>query len=197
MRKIILLDRDGVISLEKPRRFECTGDEHKGYILEPDELEFVPHALDALKLLKEKGFEVHVLSNQSAVGRGLLTLEKLDEITRKLVKEVSKHGGNIESVQYCVHRPEEDCWCRKPRPGMFIDLARAYDIDCEDTWFVGDSLTDIEPAKAVGCRSILVNSALNKHNPKDNIAEQQRPDYHAEDLYKAVTEIIVKDGKGA
>lgn len=196
VKKVVLLDRDGVINREQPNHYTQLGDEIKGYVLSPEQFEFLPRALDALKLLNDNDCKMHVLSNQSAVGRGLLSWETLGEITRKMVTEIRSHGGNIESVQYCTHRPKDECRCRKPRPGMFIDLARVYHIDYEQTWLVGDSLTDIEPAKALGCRTILVNSDLKTHSPSDDIEYRLKPDFFAEDLWEAVTEIILKNPNG-
>ena len=193
MEKIVILDRDGVINCEQPKRYDHAGDELKGYILSPDQFIFLPRALDAIKLLTEKRFRIHVLSNQSAVGRGLISRETLDEITEKMMTEVRQHGGNIESVQYCTHVPESLCRCRKPRPGMFIDLAGLYKIDFGETWFVGDKLTDMEPANSLGCRTILVESGLEKHNPSDKVKVTQRLDFYAVDLWEAVNEVIFKN----
>ena len=196
VKKVVLLDRDGVINREQTSYYTQSGNELKGYVLSPEQLEFLPRALDALRLLNENDYKIHVLSNQSAVGRGLLSWETLEEITRKMVSEIRSYGGDIESVQYCTHRPEDECRCRKPRSGMFIDLARVYHIDYEHAWFVGDSLTDIEPAKMVGCRTILVNSDLKKHSPFEHIEHQLKPDFFAEDLWEAVTEIILENPNG-
>ena len=184
MQELILMDRDGVINRER-----------KGYVLHPEQLEFLPDALKALRLLNKNGFRAHILSNQSPVGRGLLSMEMLNKITRHMVEIIRQHGGNIESIQYCPHRPDEKCRCRKPRSGLFHNLERVYNVNLPRTWFVGDKLTDIQAAQAVGCRTILVNSGADKYDSSEGFPDESTPDFFAKNLYEAVTQIILKEDK--
>ena len=103
----VLLDRDGVIN----RRIIG------GYVTCWEEFIFLPRALEGLRLLTEKNYQVAVVSNQAGVGKGLMTAADLQEITHKFIQDVEAHGGRICSVYYCTHRVEDNCSCRKPKPG--------------------------------------------------------------------------------
>jgi len=102
-KQIIFLDRDGVINRELD-----------GYVTEWSEFEFLPDALKALKFLKDKGWSVIVITNQSTIGRGYATKEAIEEIMAKMISEVQEAGGDILDVLYCPHTPEDACSCRKP-----------------------------------------------------------------------------------
>lgn len=144
----VLLDRDGVINRRIP----------DGYVTTWQDFEFLPRTLDALRLLTESSCQVVVVSNQAGVGKGLITLEGLEEITRRFVVEAEKHGGRIAGVYYCLHREEEECECRKPKPGLLLQAQRDHGFQFADTFFVGDSETDLRAAQCVGCPTVLVGS---------------------------------------
>ncbi len=145
----VLVDRDGVIN----RRIVG------GYVTCWEEFIFLPGALEGLRLLTEKNYQVAVVSNQAGVGKGLMTAADLQEITRKFVKEADAHGGRIRSVYYCTHRVEDDCPCRKPKPGLLLKAQAEHHFNFEDTFLIGDSESDLRAAKAVGCPSIMVSNA--------------------------------------
>ena len=149
MPRFVLLDRDGVIN----RR--VVG----GYVTCWEEFVFLPGALEGLRLLTEKNYYVIVVSNQAGVGKGLMTAADLQEITRKFVKEVDAHGGRIRSVYYCTHRAEDDCPCRKPRPGLLLKAQAEHHFSFEDAFLIGDSESDLMAARAVGCPAIMVSNA--------------------------------------
>jgi len=144
-RRAVLLDRDGVIT----RRRE-------DYVKSWDEVELLPGAADALARLCEAGYRVAVVTNQSAVGRGLMTMDTLDAIHRALDTVVGAAGGEIDAFLVCPHRPDAGCDCRKPRPGLLLQAARRLGIDLATTPMVGDQPSDVAAALAAGCRPILV-----------------------------------------
>ena len=149
MPRFVLLDRDGVINQR------IVG----GYVTCWEKFIFLPGALEGLRLLSEKDYQVTVVSNQAGVGKGLMTAAELQEITRKFVKEVDAHGGRIRSVYYCTHRAEDDCQCRKPKPGLLLKAQGEHHFTFEDTFLIGDSESDLLAAQAVGCPAIMVSNA--------------------------------------
>jgi len=143
--KLIVLDRDGVINHDS-----------EDYIKTPEEWRPLPGSLDAIAALNSAGFRVVVVSNQSGIGRGLFSETELDQIHRKMVSAVQAAGGEIAGIYYCPHRPEDDCDCRKPRPGLLERIKADFDISLAGIPLIGDKTTDLELARRVGARPILV-----------------------------------------
>jgi len=141
----VFLDRDGVIN-------ENRTDHVKAW----EEFRFLPNALEAIARLSRAGIKVFVITNQAVVNRGLVPRETVDAINQRMIEEVERHGGRIEAVAYCPHRPEEQCGCRKPQPGLILDLARRYRLDLRETVLIGDAASDLEAGQLAGCRTILV-----------------------------------------
>ena len=182
--KVVLLDRDGVINAD---RF--------GYITSWDEFTFLPGVKTALRLLAENAYHVHVVSNQSAVGRGLMTEAALDDITARMLSETRLEGGDIGSVHYCLHRPEDDCDCRKPKLGLVKEVVAKYNVDLTRSWLVGDKLTDMELGNAAGCRTILVKSGVLPEVERIRPAQPNTPRLICQDLLEAVRHIIGRQAK--
>lgn len=147
MARLILLDRDGVINAES-----------EAFIKEADEWQALPGSLAAIAQLKRRGFQVAVCSNQSGVGRGLMSEAALERIHDKLLAGLTELGAGLDAVRYCPHHPDDDCDCRKPRPGMLLDIMAELGATPAETVFVGDSLRDLEAAGAAGCRAALVRT---------------------------------------
>lgn len=143
----MFLDRDGVIN-------ENRVDHVKTW----DEFRWLPGALEGLRLLTEHGFRIFIVTNQAAVNRGLMTGSTLAEIHRRMISIAASHGAIITGMRFCPHRPEEACGCRKPRPGMLLDLAREHQVDLSAAYMIGDAPSDIAAGQAAGCRTILVLS---------------------------------------
>jgi histidinol-phosphate phosphatase family protein len=142
----VLLDRDGVINRGQP-----------GHVRSWAEFEFLPGVLGALRDLERCGVRVIVITNQSVVGRGLITDADLDAIHLRMCDEVASAGGRIEAVLACRHHPDAGCACRKPRTGLFETASRQLGVSLPDSVMIGDSRTDIEAAVAAGCgQAILV-----------------------------------------
>jgi len=150
--KTVFVDRDGVINVNKPAYVKCW-----------QEFEFLPRSLAALALLADHGLDVVVVTNQSAVNRGLISRESLAEIHDRMCEAITNHGGRVKAVLYCPHRPDEGCTCRKPRPGLLDQARRWLGVDPSAAVLVGDHPADLEAARQAGCRSMLVLSGRTNH----------------------------------
>jgi D-glycero-D-manno-heptose 1,7-bisphosphate phosphatase len=144
--RCILLDRDGVINRRIP----------DGYITSWDQFDFLPGALAGLRLLARHNFTTLVLSNQACVAKGLLSSHELDILTRRFLLEVALAGGHISRVYYCRHADRDGCNCRKPLPGLINQAQSDFQFYAADTFFVGDSDSDLRAAAAAGCPSIFI-----------------------------------------
>ena len=151
-RVTVFLDRDGVINRRRP-------DHVKSW----EEFEFLPGSLDALASLRQAGVRVIVITNQSVVGRGLITEEDLERIHRRMVEVVESGGGRIDRIYACPHAPELHCACRKPGTELFQRASAELGIDLRTSFMVGDSETDVLAAKAAGSRPVLVSEAPGEH----------------------------------
>ncbi len=145
--KLIILDRDGVINFDSDQ-----------FIKSPDEWKPIPGSLEAIARLTREGWRVVVATNQSGLARGLFEMATLSAIHAKMHKAVAQTGGRIEAVFYCPHAADSNCDCRKPKPGMFNEIAARYGRDLQDVPAVGDSLRDLQAAISVGARPLLVRT---------------------------------------
>ena len=145
--RLVVLDRDGVINHDSD-----------DYIKNPDEWVPLPGSLEAIAALTQAGFSVVVASNQSGVGRGLFDQATLDAIHRKMIDAVTTAGGRLDGIFFCPHKPEDACDCRKPKPGLLRQIEQANRISLHGVPVVGDSARDLDAAKAVGARPILVRT---------------------------------------
>ncbi len=135
LHRVVFLDRDGVINRDSP-----------DYVKSVAEFEFLPGSCEAMRRLAEHGFEAIIVTNQSAVGRGWMTTDGLAAIHQRLCDGVRDFGGLIRDILVCPHRPDENCACRKPRPGLILKAQRRHGIDLASAVMVGDSAKDIECA---------------------------------------------------
>jgi histidinol-phosphate phosphatase family protein len=182
--KVVFLDRDGVIN-RYPGDFE--------YVKSWEEFHFLPKVKPALKKLNEKGFKIFVVSNQAGISKNVYSQEALDLITKNMLKELSKDNIEIFEVYYCTHRQEDNCACRKPKTGLIEQaLTRLknekHSVELKSSYFIGDTIRDIETGKKAGLKTILVFSG--KEKPENKDTWQFTPDSTASDLYEAVQEII-------
>ncbi|MEA3335515.1 MAG: D-glycero-beta-D-manno-heptose 1,7-bisphosphate 7-phosphatase [Chloroflexota bacterium] len=146
-RRAVFLDRDGVIN-----------ENRADYVRSWADVEFLPGVFPALERLAASDLAIVVITNQSPVGRGILTMEEMNAINDALVARIRSEGGRIDAVYACPHRPEDDCTCRKPRPGMLLQAAKDMDIDLGASFLVGDAVTDIEAGLRAGCRPVMVRT---------------------------------------
>lgn len=157
------MDRDGVINRHRT-----------DYVKNLQEFELLPNIHDYLKELLNLGFKLIIITNQSAVNRGLLTTEELLNIHQYLVDKLSRHGCDIVDIFFCPHRPDENCECRKPKAKMFLDAANKHNIDLANSWVIGDSQTDIQAANKIGCKSIKVATNASLKKAVEMIRDQSR-----------------------
>jgi len=143
--KLVILDRDGVINYDSDH-----------YIKSPDEWRPIPGSLEAIARLNQAGYRVVVASNQAGIGRGLFDMATLTAIHDKMHRAIAQAGGRIDAIFYCPHARDSNCACRKPRPGLFEDIARRFNTDLAGVPAVGDSLRDLQAAVQVGARPMLV-----------------------------------------
>jgi D-glycero-D-manno-heptose 1,7-bisphosphate phosphatase len=153
LNKAVFLDRDGVINVEK------------GYLYRREDFEFLPGVPKALRLLKEAGFLLIVVTNQSGVARGFYPLEAVHELHRHLQDELVPYGVAVDGFYICPHHPDHAsddypsiCSCRKPLPGMLVKAIADFHIDPARSYLVGDKPSDIEAGHAAGCRCLLVRT---------------------------------------
>ena len=149
--KLVILDRDGVINQDSDQ-----------FIKNPDEWKPIPGSLEAIARLNHSGYRVVVASNQSGIGRGLFDMAALNAINDKMYRALGLFGGRIDALFYCPHAAEADCDCRKPRPGMFLDIAQRFNVSLSGVPSVGDSLRDLQAAATAGAQPILVLTGKGK-----------------------------------
>ncbi|ROT45938.1 D-glycero-beta-D-manno-heptose 1,7-bisphosphate 7-phosphatase [Pusillimonas sp. NJUB218] len=143
--KLAIIDRDGVINHDSD-----------AYIKSPDEWIPIPGSLEAIARLSQAGWRVVVATNQSGLARGLYSVETLNAIHAKLRYELAQVGGQVDAIFICPHGPDDGCECRKPKSGMFLDIAKRYDISMQNVPAVGDSWRDLQAAANIGCATWLV-----------------------------------------
>ncbi|WP_373974313.1 D-glycero-beta-D-manno-heptose 1,7-bisphosphate 7-phosphatase [Chitinibacter sp. SCUT-21] len=145
--KLLILDRDGVINHDSPN-----------FIKSPDEWTPIAGSLEAIGELSRAGWTIVVATNQSAVGRGIIDVAMLNQIHAKMHRAVVNAGGHIDAIFFCPHAPDAGCECRKPAPGMVLDIARRFRVDVQDCLMVGDSLRDLQAVASAGGQPILVRT---------------------------------------
>lgn len=143
--KLVILDRDGVINYDSDQ-----------FIKSPAEWKPIPGSLEAIAKLTHSGYRVVLCSNQSGIGRGLLDMSALNAINDKMYKALGVLGGRVDALFYCPHAAETGCECRKPKPGMYQDIAQRFNTNLQGVPSVGDSLRDLQAAASVACRPMLV-----------------------------------------
>jgi D-glycero-D-manno-heptose 1,7-bisphosphate phosphatase len=145
VRAAIFLDRDGVIT-----------ENRADYVKSWTEVVFLPGVFEALRWLSQTSYRLVIVTNQSAVGRGIITLDTAHEINQRLVDAIQGQGGRIDSIYLCPHHPDAGCECRKPRPGLLFCAATELGLDLTRSYLVGDGRSDMEAARAAGVQGILV-----------------------------------------
>lgn len=145
--KLIILDRDGVINKDSD-----------DYIKSPDEFIPIPGSLEAIAQLNHAGYTVMVATNQSGIARGYYDIDTLNRMHEKLKRLLNNFGGHIDGIFFCPHGPDDNCNCRKPKAGLYQEIADRLNISLQDVPVVGDSLRDIQSARAVGAKPFLVKT---------------------------------------
>jgi D,D-heptose 1,7-bisphosphate phosphatase len=180
--RVVFIDRDGTINV------------NFGYIDNPDDFEMYPGVKEGIKLLKDKGFKIIVITNQSGIARGYFSEETLENIHQKMKNELSKKGASIDAIYYCPHHPKDKCNCRKPNTGLFQQAVKELNIDVKRSFIIGDRMLDIEAGYKIGCKTVLVPE--NKEKVEQEMKESSiKPDYVCDDFYSGVGWILENEKK--
>ncbi|MDM8546870.1 D-glycero-beta-D-manno-heptose 1,7-bisphosphate 7-phosphatase [Candidatus Venteria ishoeyi] len=163
--QLVILDRDGVINQDS-----------EDFIKSPDEWRAIPGSLEAIAQLTQSGYRVVVATNQSGLARGLFTIDTLTAIHDKMCHALTELGGSIDAIFFCPHGPRDACLCRKPKPGLFKDIGRRLGINLTGIPAIGDSLRDLQAARAAGAQPILVRTG------KGVYTESLLADYDFDDI---------------
>ena len=147
----VFLDRDGVII-----------ENRSDYVKSWKEVRFLPGVWESLRRLGQSEYALVLVTNQSAVGRGIISLEQAMDINQRVIAEIEAQGGRIDASYLCPHHPDEGCDCRKPAPGMLLRAAKELGLDLTRSYVIGDAASDVEAAWAVGGHGILVLTGLGK-----------------------------------
>ena len=157
--KLIILDRDGTIN-----------EDRDDFVKTPDEWVPIPGALEAIARLNHAGWHTVVVTNQSGLGRGLFDMSTLNAMHLKMNQALAKQGGRIDAVFFCPHTPEEHCDCRKPLPGLMLQVGERYGLNLKDVAVVGDSLRDLLAGAAAGCPTHLLRTGKAAQYSEEQLA---------------------------
>jgi len=175
--KLIILDRDGVINQDSD-----------DYIKSVDEFIPLPGSVEAMARLHRAGYSIAIATNQSGIARGYYDIDTLHLMHDKLSRLLAAQGGQVDGIFYCPHGPDDECECRKPKPGMLLDIQRRFDVDLQGVPVVGDSLRDLQAARAVGAQPILVRTGKGERTIAKNEGLEGVPVF--DDLAQAVDELL-------
>lgn len=186
MNKAIFLDRDGTMI------------EERGYICNLSQSEIFPFAAEAVRLMKENGFRVIGITNQSSIARGICTPRQVEGIHREITGTLAKSDAVIDGFYYCPYHVDgvvaefkkKSDW-RKPLPGMLLQGARDFNLDLSRSYMIGDDLIDIEAGKNAGCRTVLVLTGKGREMRETMVKRNIRPDLLTENILSAIREIII------
>ena len=167
MNKLIILDRDGVIN-----------EDSDNYVRSVDEWIPIPGSIEAIAKLSKAGFKIAVATNQSGLARGFFTLDTLTAMHKKMTSLVVSLGGEIHSIKFCPHGPDDNCRCRKPLPGLIIQIEDELNLPSQDAWLIGDSLRDLQAAREAGCKPILVKTGKGERTLAQGKGLQDIPIYN-------------------
>lgn len=172
-KKIIFLDRDGVINHEV------------GYLHKIEDFRFIDGVFAACLYFQSLGYKIVVVTNQSGIGRGYYQVQDFEAVNTWMLTQFKAQGVNILDVFFCPHGPEDGCECRKPKPGMLLQAKEKHDIDMPKSWMIGDKEADVKAANAAGIgHTILVKSG-------HNIDEQNSNAEHILDSIKQAQEVVI------
>jgi histidinol-phosphate phosphatase family protein len=177
--RAVFLDRDGTINTNP-----SSGD----FCKRADDMKLLPGVAAALRRLCDAGYVAVVYTNQSGVGRGIMTLKDVDAVNARMEELLAEAGVKLAGIYYCPHVNEDKCECRKPKPGLLLKGAREVGIDLARSWAVGDSARDMEAAQAAGCKTVFVYG--NAYPGQREKAEQLHPVASVETLSEAADVIL-------
>lgn len=154
LKRALFLDRDGTIIADR------------GDLKDPNGIELLPGAVDALRKLAREGWKLIVIANQGAVGRGEMTKEEMDAVQAKFLRTLRAQGVEITATYFCTHTPEENCECRKPSTGSVERAAKEHSISAQQSWMIGDREEDILCGRDAGCSTLWLRNKANTVAPE-------------------------------
>ena len=177
--RAVFLDRDGVICKNR-----------SDYVKNWQEFEFLPGVFDSLAALSKLDLPIIIVTNQSAIGRGIVPAQAIENIHNRMATEIANRGGRIDKILYCPHHPEDNCSCRKPQPGMLLNIAQEMKIDLLHSYMVGDAATDLVAGQKVGCLTYLVLTGRGKEQLISAFRSVSSPFSIVHNLPAAISQII-------
>ena len=183
--KAVFIDRDGVICRNR--------DDH---VKSWTEFEFQPGARESLSRLAQLDVLIIVITNQAIINRGMVPVQTVEHIHRQMVEEIEKAGGRVDRVLYCPHRPDEHCACRKPQPGLLLQVSREMGIDLTQSYLIGDAYADIQAGETAGCCCFLVLTGRGRNELRRCLLHSQNGFRVASDLESAVDAILREEDIG-
>jgi len=181
-KRAVFVDRDGTLNV------------NIDYLSDPAGYQLYPGAAEGLRLLRERGFFIVVVTNQSGIGRGFFDEKALDRIHDKMRADLAKGGASIDALYFCPHKPDESCECRKPGTAMFEKAIREHGIDPKRSFVIGDMRMDVEAGHRIGARTALVPEPKNRDK---TLKEMERwgfkPDFVGPDFLSAVRWVLGQD----
>jgi D-glycero-D-manno-heptose 1,7-bisphosphate phosphatase len=179
VRKAVFLDRDGVINRNQ-----------NNYVQSIESVHIIPGSLQAIANLTKSEYAVVIVTNQSAIGRGLITAEIAQQINKFLLDKIKFANGIIDGIYLCPHHPKTHCSCRKPKPGMLMQAAAEHNLDLERSWLIGDAITDIQAAIAAKVKPVLVATGRGTKQAANLTNNTQAHIPFVKNLYEAVKYIL-------
>ncbi|MFZ1080532.1 MAG: HAD family hydrolase [Candidatus Kryptoniota bacterium] len=182
MKRAIFIDRDGTINIDKD------------YLTDPDQLEFIEGSPEAIALANNLGLKVIVISNQSGIARGLMTIQQVENVNARLVEKLKARGAVVDAIYYCPHHPGNGdiCACRKPDIGMLIRAKEKFDIDLVWSFVVGDKWSDVKCGENAGAYTSLVLTGYGETDYRRCIDDRIKIDYLGKNLFDSVTNFVKK-----
>jgi D-glycero-D-manno-heptose 1,7-bisphosphate phosphatase len=184
-RPAVFLDRDGVLI-----------ENRSDYVRSGDHVEFLPGSAAATQELSAAGYVIVVVTNQSVVGRGIISREEAERINQQIMDKVAAQGGKVDAAYMCPHHPDEGCACRKPAPGMVLQAAQELDLDLGRSFMVGDAISDVKAGRNAGVVSIMVRTGLGNEQARRVPEELPAGLLIVDDLPAAARYILGKERNG-
>lgn len=181
MRWAVFLDRDGTLNDEVE------------YLHEPDQLRLLPGAARAVRLLNRAAVLVILVTNQAGIGRGYYSEAAMRALHRELAARLAARGAHLDAIYHCPHHPDDDCDCRKPKPGMLLRAAAEHDIDLRRSFVIGDKMSDLEAGRRAGSNTILVLTGYGREERQAFQGRDFQPDHIGQDLLAAVRWILARE----
>jgi D-glycero-D-manno-heptose 1,7-bisphosphate phosphatase len=181
--QLVILGRDGILN-----------DYREGHVTGPEEWTAVPGALEAVSRINHAGWHVVVATNQAGIGRGMIDMAAVNAVHAHMNQQMMAQGARIDAVFFCPHTPEDQCACRKPRPGMLLEIGHRYGVDLANVPFASDTLRDLLAAQAAGCEPHLVLSGRAATLADEQLADmlQQVPETRVHDSLAAFAEFLLR-----